>query len=80
MKGEDIKMGKKVLVIDDEPDVLTYITSILKKNGYNYVTALDGVEGMEKAKAESQDLITLDLLMPEMTGIKMYRELKRMKR
>ncbi|MBW1679385.1 MAG: response regulator [Deltaproteobacteria bacterium] len=70
-------MGEKVLVIDDEPDVLTYITSILKKNGYNYVTASDGVEGMEKAKAENPDLITLDLLMPERTGIKMYRELKK---
>jgi len=70
-------MGKKVLVIDDEPDVLTYITSILKKNGYSAVTASDGLEGMEKAKAEKPDLITLDLLMPERTGIKLYRELRK---
>ncbi len=70
-------MAKKILVIDDEPDILTYITSILKKNGYNYVTASDGVEGMEKAKAEKPDLITLDLLMPERTGIKLYRELRK---
>ena len=68
---------KKVLVIDDEPDILTYITSILKNNGYLYVTAGNGVEGMKKAKAEHPDLITLDLLMPEQTGIKLYRELKK---
>ena len=70
-------MNTKILVIDDEPDVLIYITSILKKNGYGCVTASDGVEGMEKAKTEKPDLITLDLLMPERTGIKMYRELKK---
>ena len=68
---------KKVLVIDDEPDVLTYITSILKNNGYLYVTAKDGIEGMAKAKVEKPDIITLDLLMPERTGIKLYRELKK---
>jgi CheY-like chemotaxis protein len=68
---------KKVLVIDDEPDVLTYITSILKNNGYLYDTAKDGIEGMAKAKAEKPDIITLDLLMPEKTGIKLYRELKK---
>jgi len=68
---------KKVLVIDDEPDVLTYITSILKNNGYLYVTAKDGIDGMAKAKAEKPDIITLDLLMPERTGIKLYRELKK---
>ena len=70
-------MAKKILVIDDEPDILTYITSILKKNGYSYVTASDGVEGMEKATGEKPDLITLDLLMPERTGIKLYRELRK---
>ena len=68
---------KKVLVIDDEPDILTYITSILKNNGYLYVTAKDGNEGMAKAKAEKPDIITLDLLMPERTGIKLYRELRK---
>ena len=68
---------KKILVIDDELDVLTFITSILKNNGYLYVTAENGIEGMEKARAEQPDLITLDLLMPERTGIKFYREIKK---
>lgn len=68
---------KKVLVIDDELDVLTYISSILKNNGYLYVTAKNGIEGMTKAKEEKPDIITLDLLMPERTGIKLYRELKK---
>lgn len=75
---EELKMeNKKVLVIDDEPDILTYITSLLKNNGYIPVTAANGLAGMEKAQAEKPDLITLDLLMPERTGIKLYRELKK---
>jgi CheY-like chemotaxis protein len=68
---------KKILVIDDESDVVTYITTLLEENGYMTCSAMDGVEGMEKVKTENPDLICLDLLMPEKTGIKLYREIRK---
>lgn len=70
-------MGKKILVIDDEPDMVTYLSTLLEDNGYEVIIASDGEEGLEKVKAEKPDLISLDLLMPNKTGIKMYRELRK---
>ncbi len=70
-------MGKKILVIDDEPDMVTYLSTLLEDNGYEVITASDGEEGLEKVKAERPDLVSLDLLMPNKTGIKMYRELRK---
>jgi len=70
-------MAKKILIIDDEPDVLTFLGTLLRKNGYDVVEAADGVEGMRKVIEVKPDLVCLDLLMPEKTGIKMYREMKK---
>ena len=70
-------MAKKVLIIDDEPDMVTFLSTLLEDNGYDIATAVDGDEGMEKVKSEKPDLISLDLLMPNKTGIKMYRELRK---
>jgi CheY-like chemotaxis protein len=70
-------MGKKILIIDDETDTLTYLGTLLRKNGYDVVEAADGVEGMKKVMDERPDLVCLDLLMPEKTGIKMYREMRK---
>jgi CheY-like chemotaxis protein len=70
-------MAHKILIIDDEPDVLTFIGTLLRKNGYDVVEAEDGVEGMKKLIEENPDLVCLDLLMPEKTGIKMYREMRK---
>lgn len=70
-------MAKKILVIDDEPDMVTFLSTLLEDNGYDVITAADGDEGMEKTKADKPDLISLDLLMPNKTGIKMYRELRK---
>ena len=68
-------MNKKILVIDDEEDVVTFLTTILRKNGYETVTATNGVEGLEIAKREKPDLVTLDLLMPKQTGTGFYKNL-----
>jgi len=68
--------GKKILVLDDEPDVVTYLTSLFEDNNYIVVSAGDGNEGMEKVKSEKPDLITLDISMPEKSGIRFYREMK----
>ena len=68
-------MPKKILIIDDEPDTLVFLGTLLKKNGYEVCEASDGVEGMKKVLSDQPDLVCLDLLMPEKTGIKMYREM-----
>ena len=48
-------MPKKILVVDDEADSVDYISSILEENGYEYISAFDGVEGMELARKENPD-------------------------
>lgn len=65
------------MVIDDEEDVVTFLTTLLEENGYETCWAMDGVEGLEKIKREKPDLICLDLLMPEKTGILLYREIRK---
>lgn len=69
-------MMKKILVIDDEPQILFMVSSRLTANGYVVVTALSGVEGLKKAKEEPPDLIFLDYVMPEMDGAEVLARLK----
>ncbi|MDY6790819.1 MAG: response regulator [Thermodesulfobacteriota bacterium] len=69
-------MGKKVLSVDDDPDIRLFVTTVLEENGYTPLTATNGEEGLETIKKERPDLVTLDVLMPRQSGIKMYRELK----
>ncbi len=68
---------KRILTIDDEPDERLYISTLLEDNGYITDTAEDGNEGMEKAKADPPDLITLDISMPEKSGVRFFREAKK---
>jgi len=70
-------MSKKVLIIDDEEDVRKYLAFVLKKSGFETVTAANGEEGLEAARREKPDLITLDLLMPNQSGTDFYRNLRR---
>lgn len=70
-------MPQKILIVDDEPSMLTYLSTLLEDNGYRTVTASNAQEALEEAQREEPDLITLDLLMPEKTGIKLYRDLKK---
>ncbi len=67
---------KLILVIDDEPDIVTYLETLLCDNGYQTVSASNGVEAMEKVQLKKPDLITLDISMPEKSGVRFYRELK----
>lgn len=69
-------MAKKILVVDDEADVVTYLTSVLKDAGYETLEASNGEEAMEIVLREKPDLVTLDITMPEMTGVKAYRTMK----
>jgi len=68
-------MTKKILVVDDDPDILDATRMILESQGYDVVSARDGVEGLANLKAETPDLLILDLLMPKMDGFSMLREL-----
>ncbi|MEJ2246807.1 MAG: response regulator [Acidobacteriota bacterium] len=67
---------KKVIIIDDEPDIVTFLTVLLEDNGYTTISAKDGREGMEKIKAEHPELVLLDITMPEKSGVRCYRELR----
>jgi len=74
--GEQQGGRKKILVLDDEANVATYLETLLQDNGYDTETAGDGSEGMEKALKAKPDLITLDISMPEKSGVRFYREIK----
>ncbi len=65
MKTEDYK----ILLVDDEPDILEILNYNLSSQGYNVYTARNGVEAVEKAKKKKPHLIILDVMMPEMDGI-----------
>jgi len=67
---------KKILIVEDEQDILAYFEAIFQDRGYHTVSAKDGFEGIELAKSEKPDLITLDITMPKQSGLKLYRQLK----
>lgn len=69
-------MGKKILIVEDEPDQSAFLDSLLSDNGYETIVAGDGKEGFAKAKSEKPDLITLDITMPEESGVRMFRDLQ----
>jgi DNA-binding response OmpR family regulator len=66
----------RILIVDDEPDVVAYLTTLFEDHGYNTLAAANGHEGMEKALAEKPDLITLDITMPDESGVRLYRDLQ----
>ncbi len=70
------QQNKTVLIIDDEPDVRTYLSTLLEDNGYATVTACNGEEAMACVTNSRPDLITLDVTMPVKSGVKFYREMK----
>ena len=68
---------KKILVVEDEEDVLTYLTTLFQDNGYYTVSAVDGVEALDRARTEKPDLISLDIAMPDQSGLRTYRQYKK---
>jgi len=65
-----------ILVVDDDPDILDNITTVLETQPYRLATARDGKKCMEMVKAEVPDLLILDLLMPRMDGWGVIREMR----
>ena len=77
----NLKMGnKKILLIDDEQDILEILSYNLKKEGYEVHTATDGNSGIHKAKEILPDLILLDVMMPNKDGIETCQELRKIKK
>jgi len=66
----------KILVVDDDPDIREALTMVLESQGYQVVTAEDGIEALADLKAEKPDLMILDLLMPKMDGFEVCKELR----
>ena len=69
-------MSKKILIVDDEADQRTFLSTVLEENGYASISAKDGVEGLELLRQEKPDLVLLDLMMPKKSGISMFQELR----
>jgi len=67
---------KKILLVDDDPDIRDVVTVILEAQGYKVITAKNGIECFDKLSVEKPDLLMLDLLMPKMDGFDVYKELK----
>jgi CheY-like chemotaxis protein len=69
-------MPKKVLVVDDDADVVRYFKTLLDDHGYETITALDGGEAIQRVRSEHPDLVTLDISMSAPSGVRVYREIK----
>lgn len=70
-------MRKKILVVEDDADLVDLMAFNLKKAGYAIGTAMDGVEGLKKARSLLPDLILLDLMLPELDGFAVCEILRR---
>ncbi|MCP4716913.1 MAG: response regulator, partial [Deltaproteobacteria bacterium] len=67
---------KTILIVDDEIDILETFTFVLEKEGYQCLTARDGLDALNKARDEKPSLILLDVMLPKMNGYKVARLLK----
>jgi two-component system response regulator VicR len=74
MRSKANMTGKKVLLVDDDPDIQDAIKVVLESKGYQVISARNGKECLEKLEAEEPDLMILDLLMPIMDGFAVYKE------
>src|SRR5713226_3443341 len=70
-------VGRRILVVDDEPVLVETIAYNLEQAGYQVTTAADGSSALEAARSETPDLIILDIMLPEMDGLEVCRQLRR---
>ncbi len=69
-------MAKKILLVDDEPDILKVVTFRLRKTGYEIITAEDGQKALDLIKAQRPDLVLLDLNLPIIDGSEVCKQVK----
>jgi CheY-like chemotaxis protein len=67
---------KTILIVEDEADEVAYLKALFEDNGLAVISAVNGQDGFEKAKSQHPDLITLDISMPEESGVRMFRDLQ----
>jgi two-component system phosphate regulon response regulator PhoB len=75
-KNQNLESKKKILIIDDEPDIVVYLTTLLEDQKFVVVSASDGEQGLELIRKERPDLVCLDIMMPRKTGVALYQEVK----
>lgn len=66
----------RILVVDDEPDFVAYVKTVLEQAGHAVTTAFDGDEALAAVRSALPDLVTLDIQMPRKTGVRFYRQMK----
>ena len=71
-------MGSKILFVEDEEDLTLIVTDTLRGQGYDVITAADGIEGLDKFKAEGADIVVADVMMPKMDGFTMAKEIRKL--
>jgi DNA-binding response OmpR family regulator len=80
-QDEQVKAGEeqnqaKILVVEDEPNMVVGLRDNFEFEGYEVITARDGVEGLQLALEESPDLVVLDVMMPRMSGLEVCKQLR----
>ena len=69
-------MSNKILFVEDEKDLTLIVADTLRGQGYDIITAADGIEGLEKFKAEAADIVVADVMMPKMDGFELVESMK----
>ncbi|MDD5432237.1 MAG: response regulator [Candidatus Omnitrophica bacterium] len=70
-------MKTKVMIIEDEVDLCSLLALDLKEKGFDVISANDGLSGLEKVKAEKPDIVILDLILPELSGEEVCKEIRK---
>jgi Response regulators consisting of a CheY-like receiver domain and a winged-helix DNA-binding domain len=70
-------MSNKILFVEDEEDLTLIVADTLRGQGYDVITAVDGIEGIEKFKTEAADIVVADVMMPKMDGFTMAKEIRK---
>lgn len=71
-------MGDKILFVEDEEDLTLIVADTLRGQGYEVITAADGMEGLEKFKTMTADIVIADVMMPKMDGFTMAKEIRKL--
>lgn len=69
-------MAKRILLVEDDPSLLRAVSYILEKEGYEVLTAMNGLDGLTKAKGENPDLLILDVMLPGIDGFEVCHRLR----
>ena len=71
-------MSNKILFVEDEEDLTLIVADTLHGQGYEVITAVDGVDGLEKFKTKAADIVVADVMMPKMDGFTMAKEIRKL--